>query len=72
MSFAFVLAKLTKENNDLQGRAMDWQNAYYRVTNEYDKVTTKYENLEHKFDKEKQLRKDGEVQLVDLMEKLRA
>ena len=51
---------------------MDWQNSYYRVTDENDKLKLKYETLKHKLEKVKKLRVDGKVQLVDLMMRLRA
>ena len=50
---------------------MDWQNLYYRVTDQHDKLSTRYETLEHKLEKEKKLHTDGEVNLVNTMTILR-
>ena len=46
---------------------MDWQNLYYQVTDQHDKLSAQYETLEHKLEKEKELRVDRELQMVDLM-----
>nr|TKW21340.1 hypothetical protein SEVIR_4G165400v2 [Setaria viridis] len=61
------LEALTREKEDLQGRITDWQNSYYRVTEQHDKLSNLYKTLGHHLQKERKLRTDGDVDLVNTM-----
>lgn len=61
---------LKKIKEDLQVQVVDWKNFYYRVMDQRDKLTALYENLDHHLKKEKKMREDSEVDLVNAMKTL--
>nr|TKW10519.1 hypothetical protein SEVIR_6G169900v2 [Setaria viridis] len=71
LAISLSITKLKKLEPELQASITDWKNIFYWVTDQHEKLVLHVEKLEHDLEKETQMRKDGEVDLVNAIKTIR-